>query len=182
MQGWKGFVCIVGTLTLLSACASTRPASPAARTALPVLTAPESNDGTETERIVVYAERIRWFAPSTLEAERSAAERDLRRDASAFNRLRMAVLLSLRRAPFRDDARARELLSSVAKEPGAKNQPLRSYAMSLLQDIDDRWASERMLEEERRQRLALQKKLDQLKAVEEDMDRRTPAPAVPPPR
>ena len=70
-------------------------------------------------------------------------------------------------------------MSEAARESGEKNQPLRSFAMWLLQDLDDRWAAERTLDDERRQRLALQKKLDQLKAVEEEMDRRTSPSVVP---
>lgn len=179
----KGLVGAMGAVLLLSACAS---APTRTSTAAPVAPAPSqviasADDMTPAERLVVYAESIRWFAPSALETERLAAEQDYRRDPSAFNRVRLATILTLRRAPFRDDTRARELLSQAAKEPGAKNQPIRSFAMMLLQDLDDRWAGERAIDDERRQRLLLQKKLDQLKAVEEEMDRRAP-PAVVPPR
>lgn len=180
----RGLVYIMGMI-LLSACASPREVVTTERTApLPAPAAAALDavaDAEPVERLIVYAERIRWFAPSTLEAERAAAERDLRREADAYHRLKLALLLSLRRAPFRDDTRARDLLSRAAKETGAKNQPIRSFAMFLLQELDDRWAGERALEEERRQRQILQKKLDQLKAIEEEMDRRV-LPGVTPPR
>jgi hypothetical protein len=177
MEFWRGHAFIMGMVLLLSACASTRSATPPPPRAI---LEPAAADN-PSERLMIYGERLRWLAPSSLDAERAAAEEDYRRDPSAFNRLRLALLLALRRAPFRDDMRARDLLSQAATERGSSNQPLRSFAMWLLQDFDDRWAAERALDEERRQRLTLQKKLDQLKAVEEDMDRRA-SPSVVTPR
>lgn len=184
MDNNKGWLWLMGTAVLLSACASMRDPQPAVSPTgapLPGRTIVSAEEMTSAERLIVYAESIRWFAPSALDTERASAEVDYRRNPNAFNRIRLAMLLTLRRAPFRDDMRARELLSRAAKEPGTKNQPVRSLAMLLLQDLDDRWASDRTVDDERRQRLALQKKLDQLKAVEEDMDRRPP-PAVVTPR
>lgn len=181
MRRRNGLIHIMGTILLLSACASPREAvktEPLA--ARPVLDA--ASDARPVEQLVVYAERIRWLAPAALDAERAAAERDLRRDATAPNRLKLALLLSLRRAPFRDDNRARALFSEAANEGGADKQPIRSFAMLLLQELDERWAADRALDEERRQRQALQKKLDQLKAIEEEMDRRVLPPSVTPPR
>src|ERR1051325_1736064 len=170
-------------LFFLTACASTKPASnanvpPAQNIPAPPL--PRVTDSnpigpSAAEQLLIYAERIRWLAPSALESERMTVEQEYRRRPTAVNRLELRRVLGLRRAPFRDDARSRELLSDAAREPGEKNQPLRSFAMWLLQDLDDRWATERTLDDERRQRLALQKKLDQLKAVEEEMDRRASA-------
>lgn len=183
MDNKKGLVCNMGIALLLSACASTRDLTPATSPAsapLPGQVVASAEEMTSTERLIVYAESIRWFAPSALDTERASAEIDHRRNPNAFNRIRLAMLLTLRRAPFRDDIRARTLLSQAAKEPGANNQPVRSLAMLLLQDLDDRWASDRTIDDERRQRHALQKKLDQLKAIEEDMDRRAPPPVVSP--
>lgn len=184
MDNNKGLVrLIIGMVVLLSACASTRPpVVPVSPTGapLPGRAIASAEEMTSAERLIVYAESIRWFAPSALDTERASAELDYRRNPNAFNRVRLAMLLTLRRAPFRDDMRARALLSQAAKESGAANQPIRSLAMLLLQDLDDRWASDRTVDDERRQRLALQRKLDQLKAVEEEMDRRAPPPVVTP--
>lgn len=182
MDNNKGWMWVMGTAALLSACASVPDSAPAVSPTgapLPGRAIISAEEMTSAERLIVYAESIRWFAPSALDTERASAEIDYRRNPNAFNRIRLAMLLTLRRAPFRDDTRARELLSRAAKEPGTKNQPVRSLAMLLLQDLDDRWASDRMVDDERRQRLALQKKLDQLKAVEEDMDRRAPPVVTP---
>jgi hypothetical protein len=183
MHNKKGLVWLMG-IVLLSACASMRePVTPAmspAGTPLPGRAIVSAEEMTSAERLIVYAESIRWFAPSALDTERASAEMDYRRSPNAFNRIRLAMLLTLRRAPFRDDMRARQLLSQAAKEPGTKNQPVRSLAMLLLQDLDDRWVNDRTVDDERRQRLALQRKLDQLKAVEEEMDRRTPPTVVTP--
>lgn len=165
---------------LMAACASTR--EPATAGASPVRNVIDATEipGSDVERLVVYAERIRWFAPSMLDAERAVAERDLKNEPSAFNRMRLASLLLLRRAPFRDEARARELLSQTTKERGTQNQAIRSIAMLWLQELDERWSMDRMLDDERRQRQTLQKKLDQLKAIEEDMGRRNPPPVMTP--
>jgi len=85
-------------------------------------------------------------------------------DPSPDNRMRLALLLTLPTAPFRNDARARDLLA------GATGYP--ELARWLVMSIDERRALEEVAEEERRRRQALQAKLNQLKAIEEEMDRR----------
>lgn len=174
----------MGIIVLLAACATTRETptttTAAATPARPVVVDVDENVGSDVERLIIYAERLRWIAPSLLETERASAERDYKREPNPYNRMRLALLLSLRRAPFRDDVRARDLLSQTTRERGADNQAIRSFAMLWLQELDERWALERALDDERRHRQNLQKKLDQLKAIEEEMGRRAPPPPVSP--
>jgi hypothetical protein len=179
MNRARGRAFAVTICFLVSACASTRNVSTENATPAPLPRVTDAGAPRTADELVVYAERIRWLAPNALEKERANVEQDYHRRPTAINRLQLALLLSLRRTPFRDDGRARELVSEVAREPGEKNEALRSFAMLLLQDLDDRWAAERMLDEERKQRLVLQKKLDQLKAIEEEMDRRATPSVVP---
>ncbi|MFL6624142.1 MAG: hypothetical protein ACJ8J7_09265 [Sulfurifustaceae bacterium] len=184
----RRLVFIMAMAMFLSGCAGQRPTSTTTWNAEPPLRAadPEREaavtQASNVERLVVYADRLRWIAPPMLDTERASAEIALGHAPTAVNKVKLALVLMLRRAPFRDDTRARELLSQAAKDPGPDGQPMRSLATWLLQELDDRWAGERQLEEERRQRALLQRKVDQLKALEEEMDRRSAPPPVVAPR
>lgn len=182
MEWRRGYVCIMGTILLVSACASTGTATPPPNPSSPPPPMVEAVTETASpiERLVIYADKLRALTPPALESERMTAEQDYRSAPTGFNRLRLALVLSQPRVPFRDDARARELLGQAVRDPSASSDALRSFAGWMLQELDDRAAAERMLEEERRQRLGLQKKLDQLKAVEEEMDRRSNPSVVTP--
>lgn len=184
----RKIVFIMGVVMFLFGCATHRAANTVSRTESAPRTAadaarePVVANASDVEHLVMYADRLRWVAPPMLDAERASAEIDLARAPTAANKVKLALVLMLRRAPFRDDTRARELLSQGAKDAESDSQPMRSLATWLLQELDDRWASERQLDDERRQRTLLQRKVDQLKALEEEMDRRSAPPPVMAPR
>lgn len=142
--------------------------------------AAECEPGTsELEGLVYYAERVRLLAPGALEREHAEREQGFREEASPGNRIRLAVLLALRHAPFRDDARARLLLLQAAHQSGYNADAYRGLAALLLTQLDERRELETTLESERKERQALRRKLEQLKAIEEEIDRRMP-PVIPP--
>lgn len=135
----------------------------------------ESNGtSTELEGLMTYAEQVRLLAPGELQREYTEREQGFHEEASAANRIRLAVLLGLKRAPFRDDARARLLLLQAAHQSGYNVDAYRSLAVLLLQQLDERREMEATLENERKERQALRRKLEQLKAIEEEIDRRMP--------
>lgn len=185
---------VAAVLALLTgACVSSRervastPAGPAAVVAPSPVPAPpletESRIGTEVgiderlELLLAYAERVRGLTPAPLEAEYAQAREQHRRAPDAYSRLKLALLLGCRRAPFYDEVQARELLGQVARNGNTPG--LRSLAGLWLHEREERAVLERALEDERRQRVALQKKLEQLKTMEEEFDRRRPAPMIP---
>ncbi|MFL6649126.1 MAG: hypothetical protein ACJ8KO_14290, partial [Sulfurifustaceae bacterium] len=127
----------------LSGCAGQRAArtttEPPSRAADPERQAAVAQ-ASNVERLVMYADRLRWLAPPMLDTERASAEIENGRAPNAVNKVKLALVLMQRRAPFRDDTHARELLSQAAKDPGPDGQPMRSLATWLLQELDDRWA------------------------------------------
>jgi len=128
----------------------------------------------ELEDLISYAERVRLLAPGALQREYSEREQGFRDEGSPANRIRLAVLLGLKQAPFRDDARARHLLLQAAHQSGYNAESYRGLAVLLLQQLDERREMEATLESERKERQALRRKLEQLKAIEEQIDRRMP--------
>lgn len=123
-----------------------------------------------------YAEHIRALPLATLQHEYTEAEQQFASAPTPDNRLRLAMLLSLPSAPFRNDARARQLLTPAVQSAAGYAE----FTHWLLVTIDERRALEEVVEEERRRRQALRAKLDQLKAIEEDMDRRMQPPVINP--
>lgn len=175
-RGWlMGF-----GLTVLAGCTSleTSPAGVPAVSPSDVPTYP--SESADTVALLQYAEAIRAMNPKALQRERSAAEQRHAKQASADGRIRLALLLSLPHAPFRNDARARSLLSQAARDGDYNAGSYRRLAAFLLTVLAERAEIEKALEDERKQRLAVQKQLQQLKAIEEDIDRRIPSTVINP--
>ena len=186
MEGCNGIALLVGTLLFLSACApfsrtstSVSPPSPAVAAAepapLPDQDEPKPADLQRLERLLAYAARIRSFTGDRLKTEYAAVRAAERRQASPEGRVRLAILLAHPRAPFRDDARARRLLRQAARERSA----IGDLARLLHREADQRAGLERALAHERDRRAELQQKLEQLKTIEQEIDRRAPTPVVP---
>lgn len=123
-----------------------------------------------------YAERIRALPLKALQHEYLESEQQFATAPTPDTRMRLALLVSLPAAPFRNDARARQLLAEGPDGEAGYDE----LARWLLVTIDERRALEDVAEEERRGKQALRAKLDQLKAIEEDLDRRMQAPVINP--
>jgi hypothetical protein len=168
------------TLTgVLCACATPivdgSPATPVA-----VHVSEERLRSNELEALLGYTETVRLLNPAALQREFLRVHESHAKDASVANRLKLAILLSLRHAPFRDEARARGLLLQTAVDSSYNLPSYRQLAGLLLIGLDERRELERALEEERRQRHVLGKKLEQLKTIEEEIDRRRAPPVMTP--
>jgi hypothetical protein len=131
------------------------------------------------ESVLAYSERARLLPEAALVQEYARLRQGYASRPNAADRVKLAVLLSLRHAPFRDDAQARGLLLQAASDSSYNVDEYRTLAALLLAVLDERREMERALEDERRQRAELAKKLKQLRAIEEEIDRRTPAPMIP---
>ncbi len=183
MECWKGIASALGAAIVLSAClppAMRSAAAPAVEAVIPARTSDDDSGGGADllEQLIVYAERARRLPPLGLEADYVAVREAYRLAPDSFTRLKLAVLVSAPRVPFRDDEWARELLHAAAQDANAAGTT-RALAALWLRELEERIALERALEDERRQRQALQRKLEQLKTIEEEIDRRQ-APAVVP--
>lgn len=134
----------------------------------------------ELQALIGYTESVRLLSVADLLSEYTRVERGYAKAASAADRIKLATLLSLRHAPFRDDARARGLLLQAISDSSYNASAYRRLAGLLLVGLDERRELERALDEERRQRQALGKKLEQLRTIEEEIDRRRMPPAITP--
>ena len=121
-----------------------------------------------TDELLRYIESVRAMPTPQLEREAVIVDHDARAQPSVANRLRLGVFLGFAPPPFRATGRAQELLDGVWRDDNAQRDVVR-LLMAVLQDRHDLEAT---LSDERRQRQALRNKLDQLKAIEEDLDRR----------
>lgn len=183
MEGCKGIVSLVGMALLLSVCAPATRTSTSISARPPVATpAPAAADSPPAaahaipqdeilERLLAYAARSRAFDAERLAAEYAALSKAARRHPSAEARIRLAILLAHPHAPFRDDARARRLLRQAA----GSDAGIGDLARLLRREVDARMD----LARERAQRRELQQKLEQLKTIEQEIDRRVPTPVVP---
>ena len=135
---------------------------------------PDIRSSDSVEALLRYGALLRSIPAEALEREYAQASDAFTRDASAPNRIRMALLLSLPGASFQDTSRARVNLEKVIDDTGHHARQYRDLARFLAAMLNDRKQLEGALADERRQRQELQQKLDQLKAIEQDTGTRIP--------
>ena len=95
-------------------------------------------------------------SPAQQKASLQRAEQAFGRDASALNRLRLAVLLATLAPPLRDDARAAELLDPIA-DPGTPG--VGRFAAFLAGQVGERTRTARERERADRERDKREEKL-----------------------
>lgn len=164
---------------VLSACASVAPSPYTEVGPVKITVEPERLTSNDFEAILGYTETVRLLSPVELQREYIRVERGYTKNKNAVDRIKLAILLGLRHAPFRDEARARGLLLQTISESGYNTALHRRLASLLLVAMDERRELERSLDDERRTKQALSKKLEQLRTIEEDIDRRR-SPAMTP--
>src|SRR6185437_6804560 len=112
-------------------------------------------------------------SPPQQKATLQRAEQAFAREASAVNRLRLAVLLATLAQPLRDDARAAELLEPIA-DPNASG--VGRFAALLAGQVGERVRMARERERSDRERdkreEALRQQLDALRAIERGIQER----------
>lgn len=177
----------------------TRPAEPAAPaassgSAMASSTAPESTTPTpapasaqsspaatfedsEFAALVAYGNWLRQRSSNDLKPLLADAEARANAQGQAIDRLRLALLLSLPQASFRDDVRALELIEQVIDTDRSEAA---LFAYTLRWDLQNRLnlhaQFERAITRERQQRALLKQKLDDLKAIEQQIHRRESKP------
>jgi hypothetical protein len=81
---------------------------------------------------------------------------DFEREPDDLQRLRLALVLALPRAPWRDDAKVLKLVGSIVDAPAEKPSPRRNFAFTLQNLVQERI---RLLREEQRKTEEVQQKL-----------------------
>lgn len=165
------FVCAVG---VCGCAAPARAPAPAADADIP--TPSQDEIARNDNDLLRYIESVRAMPAPQLEREAVIVDHDARSQPNVANRLRLGVFLGFAPPPYRATDRAQEVLDSVWRDDNAQRDIVR-LLIAVLQDRQD---IEATLYDERRQRQALRNKLDQLKAIEEDLDRRMHPSAINP--
>ena len=115
--------------------------------------------GSNAESLLLYFQHVRKLPGAELAKEHDAARQSFARSRADFDRVRLAMVISIPGASFSDDGRAMELLEPVAKNPNGQLQGL-AYLLAV------------QLQERRRldaNAQGLQQKLDALKSLERRM-------------
>lgn len=134
------------------------------RIAVPLEPAPWVQAGTpqpasDAESLLLYFQHIRKLSSADVSREHKAARQAHARARTDFNRVRLAMVLSLPGTAFNDDARALDLCDAIAKHEGGRLQGLALLLGSHLQEQKRLNASAQ----------ELQQKLDALKSLERNM-------------
>ena len=173
MEIKNAFVVPVLCLGILAGCAA-NPKEPAPQKSVRVhvVQPPEPPKEPTADELLRYIEHIRRAPVSVLEREAHDSEQRAQTEPTMLNRMRQALFLAFAPTPFRSTSRAHMLLDGLSREPG----DLQSLAKLLTASLQERLNLEVALSEERKQKHDLRRKLDQLKAIEEDLgrDRQTP--------
>jgi len=119
-----------------------------------------------TVRAIEYFGSTRQLPAREVRAEYDAVRKSFSNTRSDFDRVRLALLLSLPNAPFHDEGQALELLEPLSRDAGNEYNGLAQLVTTLL------------AEQRRRthQATALQQKLDRIKALEQEMQQRAATP------
>ncbi len=134
------------------------------RIAQPLEPAPWVQAGTpqpasDAESLLLYFQHIRKLSGPDVSREHESAREAYARARTDFNRVRLAMVLSLPGTAFNDDARALDLCDMVAKHEGGRLQGLALLLGSHLLEQKRLTASAQ----------GLQQKLDALKSLERSM-------------
>jgi hypothetical protein len=131
-----------------------RPLEPA-----PWVQADDPQPASNVESLLLYFQHIRKLSGPEASREYEEARQAYARGRTDFNRVRLALILSLPGTSFNDDARALGLLDTVAKHEGGRLQGLAALLGANLREQQRLSASAQ----------ALQQKLDALKTLERSM-------------
>jgi hypothetical protein len=130
-----------------------------------------SGEAREVAELLAYYERLNGMPADEQRREFNAAQVAFERQAGASQRLRLALLLLLPRAAWRDDARVLHLLGGIEPVPVEQASPRHELALLLQKLVGER---QRLLRDEHKKAEDLQQKLDALRAIDRDSRRRPP--------
>jgi len=147
----------IGCAAMVAGCGVLRIAEPLEPA--PWVQAGMPQPASDAESLLIYFQYIRKLSGADLSREHDAARQAYARAYTDFNRIRLAMVLSLPGTAFYDDARALDLYDTVAKHEGGRLQGLALLLSSNLQEQRRLTASAQ----------GLQQKLDALRSLERSM-------------
>ncbi len=135
--------------------------------------------GTEVEQLLDYFQRLRKLRGAELGREHNNARVAFNRTRSEFDRVRLAMVLSLPNTAVSDDPRALELLDSMVRN---ENSTLRGLALLMSAYLQERrrldgsvQSLQQSVQGLQQNVQALQQKLDALKSMERSLIEREQA-------
>jgi hypothetical protein len=155
------FLLVIGCAAMVAGCGVLRIAEPLEPA--PWVQAGTPQPASDAESLLLYFQHIRKLSGPDVSREHDAARQAYARARTDFNRLRLAIVLSLPGTAFNDDARALDLCDTIAKHEGGRLQGLALLLGSHLLEQKRLIASAQ----------GLQQKLDALKSLERSMIERS---------
>ena len=129
----------------------------------------------DIERLLIYFEQIRKLPAADLARENEGAKAAFTRTRSEFDRMRLAMLLSIPNTALSDDQRAADLLEPLVK---SQNSSLRGLALVMSAHLQERRRLESGMQNLQQNVQGLQQKLDALMSLERSLiDREQGTPA-----
>ncbi len=129
-------------------------------------TVERSKEETEVLSLLAYYRGLFGLSAEDLKREYQGVSQSFVRDHSELGRLKLALLLSIPGASWRDDARLQVLLEGSSSRMAETDSPRRQFVFLL-----QKWAGERQREQRRADEL--QQKLDALLTIEKNLRKRT---------
>lgn len=132
-----------------------------------------------SDSLLDYAAAQRARSPSELADEIERLNKAFTTRPSEFTRLRLAVFLATQPQPHGDRSRALSLLDVAAGETTGRGRhhPLASLLIGLLQDAkradDNMLSAQQKYHDEQKRAEGLQQKLDALRDIDRNIDRKT---------
>lgn len=145
--------------------AEPEPAAPAASSAAASTPTPGTNhvkENAEVSALLAYYQQLLDLSAEELRREYLDTSKAFARDRSELSRLRLALLMSVPGAAWRDDAKLLALLEGAASIKSPPDSPRRQFVVLL-----HKLATEHQREQKRADEL--QQKLDSMLAIERDL-------------
>lgn len=135
---------------------------------------PNARGSEDVDRLLSYFEQIRKLPAAELSRENETARTAFSRTRSDFDRVRLAMVLSVPNTAVSDDQRAADLLDPVVKNP---NSSLHGLALLMNTHLQERRRLESGMQHLQQNVQGLQQKLDALMSLERtliDREQATP--------
>lgn len=124
-------------------------------------------ENAEVSALLAYYQDLLAMTPEELRGEHQGASQAFARDRSELGRLRLALLMCVPGAAWRDDARLLALLDGAASRNAPPDSPRRQFIVLLQKLVGERQREQKRADE-------LQQKLDAMLTIERSLRGRQP--------
>jgi hypothetical protein len=138
--------------------------------------APAVAEGADAHDLAVYYLSLEALDQEGLQREFVSVQAAVEEHHSPADRIRLAMLLGLPRAPFKNYDRSLTLFGEALRDPSGRNADAKSFlaafsamVLELKKQSEQNQSLEAKLKEERKQRDLLQQKLDELTTIEQKL-------------